>query len=63
MQIGDKMITHMSRVEGEVMEIVPNKNGASSAVRLRLENGGEKWTTIFHSLEQIGYYDKGYIKV
>jgi hypothetical protein len=41
---GDWYTTHSSGVSGRIQEIVPNKTG-TSRVRLRMNDGNERWTT------------------
>lgn len=43
-KLGDMYTTHSSGVSGKVEEIVPNKTG-SSRIRLKLEDGKDRWTT------------------
>jgi hypothetical protein len=43
-KLGDMYTTHSSGVSGKVEEIVSNKTG-SSRIRLKLEDGKDRWTT------------------
>jgi hypothetical protein len=43
-KVGDTYTTHQSKVTGKIEEIVPNKTG-TSRIRLKLEDGADRWTT------------------
>ena len=43
--VGSQFITQKSGVSGTVQEIVENANG-TSRVRLSLDNGDSRWTTV-----------------
>lgn len=43
-KLGDMYTTHSSGVSGKIEEIVPNKTG-TSRIRLKLEDGKDRWTT------------------
>jgi hypothetical protein len=44
-EIGEKLTTTKSQITGIIREIVKNESG-SFRVRLELEDGSDKWTTV-----------------